>query len=816
MSGNEVFGAVARDYYAKGVPVIPLHKREKRPVPLDWSRYHDHEVEKEVQEEWLAKHAEGNIGVVLGRQSGIVMLDIDTNDEGLIASIKKILPESPWQRVGQNGMVLAYRWSGVRTFRVKNSRGETICEHLSDRTQVVLPPSIHPKTQRPYTANCDLTDVMDQLPTLPDEVEALLRGTLKEAGVELSISGQSGVTDFVSRGSRDISLTEKAGLFAFAVVKGQRTLQEVIGMLRSYDSEFVEKVAGDASEIEKHVDNLLRFLRRDVLEKGRVLPEGWDEGLSEQEKIDMGVDFGVDCEEWSYEELLQHLKDKFEEYQPDSRGRSDAIDHVLVKLAMGSNTSKLEEERLLQYIVDVSEMRLKMTSLRARLRELRESEITGQDHSEIAKKVLADMEQVHTIRKHGGGLWKYTGSHWEKLDVSEVMAKIARDYGHLAASKRHSDHKGIFSTMLNFAEDGICRISKKGVNFANGFLTEDLEFVDHDLDQGMVYTLPFRYMPEFSGKSHQFFDFLETMWGGDVDKADKIAALQEAMCVTLFGMGPRFQRAFLLKGVARSGKSQLLKIAQSLVPVEAKCFVPPNEWSDKFMPSQMHDKLINVCGELSEKKKIDGQRFKDIITGEEMSGQLKGQDIFKFRPECAHWFASNHAPKTEDSSEGFNRRWLMLECTRPVPPDKRQIDIGEKIVAEERESIVAWAVQALGRLKEAGEFTLPVSHKQLIRELAQENNSVRFFMEESPKVQVGAGDSEKPTPRISETKLYNEYWSFCLGPGGARPVGSRGFRAMMRELQHEMGFHLVLERTELGAQEAYYECVTVVQAKKSS
>jgi len=800
-----IFANTSGPYYAKGMPVIPLHVREKRPIPLDWSRYHNHAVEPEQQAEWQQSYATGNIGLVLGQQSGVVMIDIDTEDLNLIKMLEQILPHSPWKRIGAKGMVLAYRWCGVRTFRIKDSKGDTICEHLSDRTQVVIPPSIHPTTQKPYVANCELVDVLDRLPILPEDIEQILRESLRQAGVELSVSGRSKSTDFVSKGSRDVTLTEMAGLFAYAVLRGERCLIESVGMLRSFESEFVEKVAGDDMEAPKHVDNLLRFLRRDVLEKGRILPEGWDEGMTQQMKVEWGVDFDKDQEEWSFEEMIDFLKSKFEAHAVESKGRADAVEKILERIARHATLSKLDEERLMQYIVDVSGLRLKMTALRARMRELRSGDIAGQDHSEIAKAVLEDLEQIHEVRRYGGSIWKYIGSHWEQMEDADLMARVARDYGHLDAARRHSDHRGIYATMLNLAEEGICRDPQQGVNFANGFLNEELELVPHNSDFGMVYTLPFRYLPELSGKSHQFFEFLDGCWGKDVDKMDKIAALQEGLCVTLFGMGPDYQKVMLLKGVAKSGKSQLLTIAQSLVPDDAKCFVPPHDWADRFLPTQMHGKLINICGELSEKKKIDGMRFKDIVDGAEMSGQLKGRDIFKFRPRCTHWFASNHTPKTEDSSAGFNRRWLIFEFNHPVKASTRKINIGETIVAEEREAIVAWAVQAMARLKDTNEYTLPASHTQLIEEIAQANNSVRFFIETSPKLHL-VGES---LGRTSENKLYKEYWSFCLGPGGARPVGSRHFRGMMRELQSEKNFSLVLERTQVGAQEAFYDGLTV-------
>lgn len=810
MNTHPVFANTAPEYFKRGLPVIPLYFQEKRPVPLDWSRYHDQPVEQHEQDHWLRSQARGNIGLVLGRQSGVMMLDIDCEDPVLIDLIVSLLPKSPWVRIGQKGMVLAYRYTGLKTFRIKNAAGESMCELLSDRTQCVLPPSIHPKTKRPYVANCELLSVIDHLPILNTQIEQILRGALKEAGVDLSVSGQSRVTDYVSRGSRDVSLTEKAGLFAYAVMRGERSVKEAVGMLRSYHTEYVERVAGDEVEIEKHVENLLRFLRKDVLDKGKILPDGWDDGLSVEMKEQWGINFGADQVEWSFLELRDYMKDQFEtEGGLDEARKMTVIDKVLRKISASNQLMKLDEERLLQFIVDVSGLGLRMSAVRQRLAELRRGDILGTDHSEIARVTLKDLEDTWPIRRHAGGLWRYMGSHWEPMPEGLILAKISNDFGSLSAARKSNDHRGILTVMTNLCEDGIQESKVRGVNFANGFLTEQLELVPHNPKHGMTYTLPFRYLPELNGKSREFFEFLEASWGEDTDYTEKLLALQEALCVTLFGISPRYQRAILLKGVPQSGKSQLLRIAQSLVPQGAACFVPPNEWADRFMPTMMHEKLINVCGELSQHKKIDGQRFKDVLDGSEMSGQFKGQQIFKFRPICTHWFASNHNPKTEDTSDGFNRRWLFLEFNKPVSAKDRKTDLGDLIVAEEREAIVAWAVQALPRLEKQRDFTISDSHRQSVREVAQANNSVRFFMEESPVLKVG----ESIQGRTSETRLYKEYWSFCLGPGGAKPVSSRNFRAAMRELQSPLQFTLVLERTELGAQEAYYQSVIVVDAR---
>jgi hypothetical protein len=500
------------------------------------------------------------------------------------------------------------------------------------------------------------------------------------------------VTEHVSAGSRDTTLTELAGLFAYAVTRGERTLKEAIGMLQAYHAEFIDQVAGDQVGVDKHVDNLIRFIHRDVQDKGKVLPRGWDEGFTKEQLVEMGVTLTADDTEWSFEEIQKYLQEQFEAH-PNGRERSEAVERILAKVAKSNQLTKIDEDRILKYIVDVSGLGVPVATLRGRLRELRTGDVRGTDHSEIARAVLKDLEQYNVIRVHNEKFMKWGGSHWVEMDKTHIKARISENYGHLDACKRSSDINGILSVLTYICEQGIEKRSVRGVNFANGFLTQELKLIPHDPDYGMTYTLPFRYMEEEAGKYPMFARFLNDSWGRDPDFNQKVEALQEALCVTVFGLGARYQRAILLHGAPKSGKSQLLRIIESIVPAEAKCSVPPNMWHDKFMPAQMSGKILNVCGELSENKLIDGQTFKDIVDGAEMSGQNKNQPIFRFRPLLTHWFASNHMPKSSDTSAGFIRRWLCLTFHYPVQDRARVVELGDLIASEEREAIVAWEPQ---------------------------------------------------------------------------------------------------------------------------
>lgn len=779
-----LFAKHATAFWALGLPAIPLLFQEKRPAINDWSRF-DHQLPtKEEQAQWLMMYADNNIGLALGAQSGMVMLDIDTTDDKLIALIRGAMPGSPWCRIGAKGMMLAYKFTGTPTFRIKDVAGHTIVEHLSARTQIVLPPSIHPDTKKPYVENQPLYEVVDQLVPLAADVEAILRKVITDYGIMLSHSGWTKVTDYVSVGSRDVTMTSVAGLFAAGVTRGEITVKEAIERLKAWHSSCVDQIAGDDVDVDKGIANIVRFLRRDIEEKGKILPVNWDKDLTPEERQALGLEFDKEQEAWSFDAIKDFLHDAFESMPAESKGRMDAIDQALGKIGLSTGLSSLDQERLLKYIMDAGGVSVTLGALRARMKELQKGSIVGTDQTEIAKAVIADIRAVHPVAFYGKKFQQWNGSHWEEYERHKILNIVANSYGHLVAAKKNSDHKGVMEIVSNQVDQEIKSLAVKGVNFANGVVLENLQLVPHTPEYGMMYTLPFNYRPELVGKAYKFDAFLWRCWGRDSDYKEKVLGLQEAICATIFGISTQFQRAFLLYGAPKTGKSQLLEIIQRLVPDNARSFCSPDTWGDKFSPATMLGKVINVAGELSDREIIAGKQFKQIVGGEEMQVQFKGLPIFPMRPQCAHWFASNHQPKTDDTSSAFGRRWVVFTFNHPIQEHEKVINLGEDIVADEREAIAAWAIEALPRLRSQNEFTLSASHKQIIDEVSNANNSVRYFMKESGMLVYGEG---KECP---EMKLHSAYFNFCCGPGGAKPFGIKAFRAKMRELGSEMSFSL--------------------------
>jgi phage/plasmid-associated DNA primase len=135
---------------------------------------------------------------------------------------------------------------------------------------------------------------------------------------------------------------------------------------------------------------------------------------------------------------------------------------------------------------------------------MRKGDIAGDSHMEIAQELYAQLSRSSEIRYSEGALHRWIGSMWEKVPEHIVLTHIATEFGHLPAAKRFSDHRGIMSVLHQLAAKTLKVADRPGLNFANGFLDENLELIPHDPDLGMMYCLPYLYRPDQAEHCPQF------------------------------------------------------------------------------------------------------------------------------------------------------------------------------------------------------------------------------------------------------------------------------------------------------------------------
>ena len=178
------------------------------------------------------------------------------------------------------------------------------------------------------------------------------------------------------------------------------------------------------------------------------------------------------------------------------------------------------------------------------------------------------------------------------------------------------------------------------------------------------------------------------------------------------------------------------------------------------------------------------EKFKEIVEGTVQTTEFKGKDAFDFKPVAAQWFASNYLPVSRDGSEGFLRRWLILHFGKVVKGDDRQVEYHKLLVAEEREAIAAWALQAVDRLRRLQDYTLSTSHFENVNSMKRANNDVAAWLQSNEKV-VAVEDQGVFADGLSCYNLFRWHMRENVGMNGMRIANFERFMQMMDELGHK-------------------------------
>lgn len=176
-------------YWDAGFNIIPC--TGKIPAVSTWKALQTTRATRERVANYFTDHPNSNVGIITGAVSNITVLDFDIHegDEGydeIVASFLKDFQSPLMVKTGSGGYHVYYKYSPD----TKNAAGIAHPRYKLDvRSEggfVVAPPSIHPKTLRPYrwhgggsTSAFDLDlnflpELRDMLPELPQLIRNML------------------------------------------------------------------------------------------------------------------------------------------------------------------------------------------------------------------------------------------------------------------------------------------------------------------------------------------------------------------------------------------------------------------------------------------------------------------------------------------------------------------------------------------------------------------------------------------------------------------------------------------------------------------
>ena len=416
---TNIFGSEAPKYWACNIPVIPLMVMQKRPFFQGWQQFCTRMPTDEEQQQWLTLYQKNNIGLPLGPQSGLICVDFDYLDKDVETAVLRVLPPAPWVRVGKKGFVRAYRYNNTSPSKIIDCDGKTVVEILSTGNQVVLPPSIHPETLRPYQANRHLTEVLNEIPLFPADMDARLRVAIQDAfdtkpdkdehGQEIrrmtlrergAAGGRFKAAEYVPLGARDVQMTRNAGALVRQILRGDISLKTAMEDMRAWYDMRVEKVAGDELDINKGMSKIIQFMLEDVNSKGKMLPTGWDAGLSDDEREKWGLKFDETQEEWTLQQLVEYIQNAHDTFQKNSPEMQGVESFVLNKLSKSVKLNEIDISKVLHLLKAGTGVTLQ--KYEKTLRAMKAGPVEGISQTEIAQQVIRDLnDRYSTTEEHG-------------------------------------------------------------------------------------------------------------------------------------------------------------------------------------------------------------------------------------------------------------------------------------------------------------------------------------------------------------------------------------------------------------------------------
>ena len=159
--------------FAHDLNLVPIPLVGKNPNFNNWPKVTKDESYDIIVDRFINGTNYNNIGIICGKTSGIVVLDIDTQEEGLTTWNKLIAkytePKTLKVITGKGGYHYYFKYDDRTEMLIKRSKYLVDGKHVgidieTNGGQVVFPGSIHPDTKRYYEFASDTAILIADMP----------------------------------------------------------------------------------------------------------------------------------------------------------------------------------------------------------------------------------------------------------------------------------------------------------------------------------------------------------------------------------------------------------------------------------------------------------------------------------------------------------------------------------------------------------------------------------------------------------------------------------------------------------------------------
>jgi len=189
------------------------------------------------------------------------------------------------------------------------------------------------------------------------------------------------------------------------------------------------------------------------------------------------------------------------------------------------------------------------------------------------------------------------------------------------------------------------------------------------------------------------------------------------------------QTLLCLYGFGRNGKSSYLKILDKFIGegniTSTELDLLVGHSSSRFESFKLYKKLCCMLGETNFGVLDKSSLLKKLVGGDKISFEMKNKDPFADFNYSKIIIASNSLPSSDDTSEGFYRRWHIIDFPNTFPEGK---DITITIPEIEYENLTRKISEILPKLLDKGQFTNQGTIPERKRKYQMASNPLPYFI----------------------------------------------------------------------------------------
>jgi len=269
------------------------------------------------------------------------------------------------------------------------------------------------------------------------------------------------------------------------------------------------------------------------------------------------------------------------------------------------------------------------------------------------------------------------------------------------------------------------------INLKNGLLNiHNFSFIEHDPEIFTINQLNCYYDKEaFDEPTYNVIRALAC------EDEDIITLLIQMLGYTLLN-NCRFQKAFILLGNGRNGKSMFLDMIRAWLGDDNCSSLALEDLSKNFLTAELVGKMVNIGDDSGHNLLENTAIFKKLVTGDSIVVQRKHQNPFKFVNKAKMIFAANTLPPTTDKSEGFFRRCIIIPFNAYYKETDKNYDPNmlDKITTSNAKSyLLLLAIEGLKSLIENNKFYIPNAAKTIGEYYELSNNNILMWYQNTEK-----------------------------------------------------------------------------------